>query len=209
MPPIINGLIFGLLFVIAIGPAFFALIQTSVQRGFKPAFFLALGISFSDSLFVLLSLFGLSELLNEPKTEMYISLLAMLMLIVVGIYYWRKDPQLSSESIDETNRITLLKYTVKGLVLNGLNPFIIIFWITIISFISVNYDYSIQQDATFFLGVLITILATDIFKAFIAHRLKHMITPKIISNLNRVVGGTLILFSFRIFYFLLNTYWIS
>ncbi|MEQ9007485.1 MAG: LysE family transporter, partial [Ekhidna sp.] len=61
MPPIINGLIFGLIFIFALGPAFFALIQTSIQQGLKKAIFLAIGISVSDVFYVIIVLLGMAK----------------------------------------------------------------------------------------------------------------------------------------------------
>ena len=49
MSPFLQGILVGLTFAVLLGPAFFSLIQTSIQRGFRSGLFLALGISFTSN----------------------------------------------------------------------------------------------------------------------------------------------------------------
>ena len=65
MEAVWNGVLFGLLLTIFIGPVFFALIQTSVHRGFIYGVFMALGIALSDAIYVFLAYLGLSKILND------------------------------------------------------------------------------------------------------------------------------------------------
>lgn len=205
MHPFFHGLIFGLVFIFFIGPAFFALIQTSVQSGLKAAIFLALGISFSDVIYVLLTNLGISSLLENPAFKFWISVGGAVILIGYGIYTWRKKPPVYEE-IELDDRTLLVKFWVKGFLLNGLNPFIILFWVSWVSFVSVNYNYSSYDQRFFFGGLLLTILTSDIAKAVIANKKKHLIHPRWFQRLNKVVSLILILFGLRIVYFLFETY---
>ncbi|MEP0367128.1 MAG: LysE family transporter [Cyclobacteriaceae bacterium] len=203
MPPYINGLLFGLIFVLSFGPGFFSLVQTSVQRGFVKAIFLAIGISLSDLVYVSLALMGVASFLQNDDVRLWLAIGGAGVLIAYGIYSWYKKPRIYPET-QATSQIdkSYLKYTLKGFVLNGLNPFILVFWITIISLIAVKHSYSLTQEVYFFLGVLTTIFTMDITKAFLANRLRAVITPKRILILNRSVGLILILFAVRIIFYL-------
>ena len=205
MPPIINGLIFGLIFIFALGPAFFALIQTSIQQGLKKAVFLAVGISVSDIIYVVIVLFGMTKALETDDFKFWIGIFGVIMLGAYGLYSWFKTPRVESEETIMNNS-NHTKQFAKGFLLNGLNPFIIVSWTTWASAIAINFDYGFYQQLQFFGGMLITILSMDIGKAFIAHRLKHLITVKFVRNMNRTVATILILFTIQILFFLLRNY---
>ncbi len=204
MPPIINGLIFGLIFLFALGPAFFALIQTSIQQGLKKAIFLAIGISVSDIFYVLIVLFGMAQVLDTDDVKFWMGIFGAIMLGAYGVYSWFKIPKIQNDAV--MNDSNYAKQFAKGLLLNGLNPFIIVSWATWVSAIAINFEYGFSQQIQFFGGMLITILSMDIGKAFVAHRLKHLITVKFVRNMNRTVAIILVLFTVQILYFLLNNY---
>lgn len=205
MPPIIKGILFGFIFLFALGPAFFALIQTSIERGFKKAILFALGISFSDMIYVLVVLFGLTKLLQTEDFKFWIAVFGSLMLTGYAVYSWMKVPKIADDSsLDENDSSP--KYFFKGLLLNGLNPFIIVSWATWISAITIQFDYDFSQQLQFFIGMLITILTLDVGKAFIANKLKHLITMRFVRNMNRIVAIILILFTTQLVYFLWENY---
>lgn len=205
MPPIINGLIFGLIFLFALGPAFFALIQTSIQQGLKKAIFLAVGISISDVFYVVIVLLGMTKALETDNFKFWMGIFGAVMLTVYGLYSWFKVPKIHTEDtlMDESSNA---KQFAKGLFLNGLNPFIIVSWATWVSAIAINFEYQFNEQIQFFGGMLITIFTMDVGKAFVAHRLKHLVTVKFVRGMNRTVAVILILFSLQIIYFLLTNY---
>lgn len=208
MPPFLNGLLFGLIFIFSFGPGFFALIQTSITRGIKPALYTAAGISLSDAFYVSLVLLGIANYLEDSEVRLWMGIIGLIVIVTYAIYSWFKKPKIYTQSDLVETKINSLKFFAKGFLLNGLNPFILIFWIGIISVVTVNYEYSIDQQKYFFGGVLSTIIIMDTIKVLLANRLKHLITPSIILVLNRSVGVILLLFGLRIFYFLFDNYWI-
>lgn len=205
MHPFFNGLLFGLFFILLLGPAFFALIQTSVQNGLRPAIFLAFGISLSDCIYVLLTIMGLSAVLDDPDFKFWISVVGSGILIGYGAYTWVRKPPEYDDAASES-RSFLIKYSLKGMLLNGLNPFILLFWVSWVSYVNVNYGYEGVEQRYFFAGLLLTVLSSDITKAIIANKKKHLVNPRLIQRLNKVVAIILILFGLRIIYSLIRTY---
>lgn len=205
MPPIINGLFFGLIFLFALGPAFFALIQTSIQHGLRKAIFFAIGISVSDLFYVLVVLYGMAQFLETDRFKLWMALFGIVMLAGYAVYSWFKTPKVHDED-NLAQDSNVARQFIKGLFLNGLNPFIIVSWATWVSAIALNFEYDFSQQAQFFGGMLITILSMDIAKAFIANRLKHLITTKFVLRMNRTIAVILILFCFQLVYFLFNNY---
>lgn len=202
-----TGLLFGLIFIFSLGPGFFAMVQTSVQKGFKKAIFIAIGISLSDMVYVGLALMGVASLLEDEHIRMWMGIAGTIVLIAYGIYSWFKQPLVYTNTVEEKKEISYLKCVVKGFVLNGFNPFIVVFWIGIISFVAVKYDTDALQQIFFFAGVITTIFLTDVMKAFVSYRLRSVITPKSILLLNRSIGVVLILFGLQMIYFLVDNYW--
>jgi threonine/homoserine/homoserine lactone efflux protein len=93
------------------------------------------------------------------------------------------------------------KKIAKGFLLNSINPFIFIFWLGVAGMISVELHYSFDQAFLFYLGVIIMVLSADITKAFLANRIRDIITPRFMKILNRSVGLGLILFGIRLLYY--------
>ncbi len=206
MTPFLNGLLFGLIFVFSIGPAFFSLIQTSVQKGLTRAILLAVGISLSDLTFVALSLMGVTSWMQSDRFKIWVSVVGAIMLISYGVYSWFKKPRVYENSVEEKKDVKNVKYVIKGFLLNGFNPFILVFWMGIIGVVTVNFAYDTTQQPYFFLGVLITIFTTDLIKAFVANRLRSIVTTNAILIMNRSVGVILILFGLQMCYFLFSNF---
>ncbi|MEP5611908.1 MAG: LysE family transporter [Cyclobacteriaceae bacterium] len=204
MPPFINGILIGLIFLFSLGPAFFALIQTSIQHGFRKAMFFAIGISLSDVLFVLVILFGLAKILNTDSFKFWMAIFGSIMLTGYAIYSWVKKPVV--EEVEMTNDANFAKYALKGFVLNGLNPFIIVSWATWVGTVAVKFDYNFAQQLQFFVGMLVSILSLDLIKAFVANKLKHMITVKFVRKMNRVVAVIIFVFALQVVYYLFDNY---
>ena len=199
-------MLFGLIFLLALGPAFFALIQTSIQQGFKKAVFFAVGISISDTTYVMITLLGLSSFMQTEGFKFWMAIFGSVMLTGYAIYSWFKQPIM--DEMEVKNGSNVVRHLVNGLLLNGLNPFILISWATWISAITVNFGYGPSQQIQFFVGMLVTILSMDIGKAFIADKLKHLITIRFVRIMNRTIAVVIILFTFRIFYFLYENYYL-
>jgi threonine/homoserine/homoserine lactone efflux protein len=199
MPAILNGLLFGLVFIFAIGPSFFLLLQNSIEYGFKKGAFIAVGISLSDILFVSLTLIGLSAILSEPEYAKIFSFIAAGILGVFGIYSIVKKPVINSEEAIANGHGTF-RFIAKGFLINVFNPTIILFWITLSSTISTGYDYSLADKRNFFIGMLITILSSDILKAYLANNLRSFITIRTVKIFNRIVGGILVIFALSLIF---------
>jgi threonine/homoserine/homoserine lactone efflux protein len=75
MPEIIfNGLKLGIVLTFLVGPVFFTIIQTSVERGFWSGVVVSLGVSVSDILYVAICYFGLVQFINNPEFRLYLGL---------------------------------------------------------------------------------------------------------------------------------------
>lgn len=165
---------------------------------------MAIGISLSDTLYVMITLFGMAKIMETDDFKFWMAAFGTVMLVGYAAYSWVKKPVIEVVSVGEDVNYT--KYIFKGFLLNGLNPLIIISWATWISTVAVNFSYGFYQQLQFFIGMLLCILSMDVGKAFISHRLKHLITEKFVRNMNRFVAVIMLLFAARIFYYLIENY---
>jgi len=200
MIPFFHGVFFGLVLIFVFGPTFFALIQTSIQQGVKSSLLFVLGAFFIDLLYVTVSLYGLSDLLNNPETVGLRNGITMIAMLGAGIYYWFKAPYHPGKKMIFSPLNASFKYFFKGMIINLLNPFLLIFWISLISVVEANYNYDDKGNRYFFLGVLTISLILDISKSLLAQKLKDLIKPKLIAYVNKILSVVMLLFCLRIGY---------
>lgn len=203
MDVVINGLLFGLLLCVLIGPVFFALIQNSIEKGFWSGFFMAIGIALSDSFYIVITYLGISQLVDNPSFNMWLGGVGGLIMLGFGLVYMFKPVPKKGIKQMQKQDTKWFQQIVKGFLLNGINPFVLFFWLGIMSKVTLNFEYSSNQSITFFIVVISTVLLSDILKSYFATKLSEIVTPRFMKIMNRVVGVALILFSIRLFNFVL------
>lgn len=195
-----HGLKLGIVLAFLVGPVFFTIIQTSVERGFWKGVMVSLGVSISDILYVTLCYFGLVQFIHDSTFRFYLAFVGGGILIVFGIYYlFIKSRKNVHPSMDVARERKAYRYIIKGFLINGFSPMVLIFWIGTISVASIDFGYTRGYEfLLFFAVVLATVLATDIAKAFLADKLRTLITHRFIVIMNAGVGICLILFGVRL-----------
>jgi len=100
-----------------------------------------------------------------------------------------------------TSEPSAFKYFAKGFIINGISPMVVIFWIGTLSFATVDFGYRRGLEMfIFFVALLCTVLATDLLKAFLADKLRALITRRFLMIMNVAVGICLIIFGIRLFW---------
>lgn len=205
----LEGVIIGLslTFIMGFGPAFFTLIQTSINRGFKSAMLLDVGIILNDIMVVVLMMMtNLQFNITDKNNLLYAGISAGIILIIFGIYTFNLSPKKiihisehNNEKIDKMNEKfddepKWYVYISKGFVINIFNPFVWIFWITCVATASSNFAGNKYSMIIFFVGIFSTVLFFDVLKALGAYSLKKFFTEKMMKKLNQATGIALILF---------------
>lgn len=191
----IQGVFLGITVAFIIGPVFFTIIQTSIYRGFRSGIYLSFGVMLSDFTLILLSYVGLLELINSESNQFIIGIVGGGLLIVFGLVTLNRKPAVKADSSATTLNIKKpgpFTYIVKGYFMNIMNPFIFIFWITVMSVFSTKYNVGRSDILIFFSGALMTIFITDVVKCYIAKKIKRFITELTLLWINRFVGLILI-----------------
>lgn len=200
MEIVLKGFQFGIVLALLIGPVFFLILQTSIEKGFFYGVMVAIGVSISDSLYVAVGYLGIVNIVNNPGNKIYLAFAGGSILIAFGIYHIIiKGRQQTIIEVKRSTDKNVFRYIFKGFAINGLNPAVLFFWIGTISLVSLDFGYAEGTDFYIFFGSLLsTVLLTDIAKAFLSDKLRNLVTGKFIRLSNIVLGMALIVFGLKL-----------
>ena len=192
-----QGILLGLVLTVSVGPIFFAVIETSISKGFWYAFSIAVGTVFSDLFYIALAYFGLQPLFENEAFKTWLGICGGVVLIAFGIVYLMKKPDLHAADLHLQSKSSYTAYALRGFVINTLNPFVIFFWIAVIGGVTVSYGNSPESQVMFFVGMMGTFFSADMLKAFVAVKIKHLLNRAFLLWLNRAVGVVMMGFGLR------------
>ncbi len=196
----VEGFLWGLIISVSFGPAFFTIIQTGIDRGFKPAIYMALGILACDFFLICLCFLGLSSIYEYPQNKKIIGFVGGIVLIIYGTYTFMKKPDIlkrRSPKYKTPEKIQKhIKYVAKGFFLNIANPFILFTWLTAMLWVKAQSDPGklLNYSIFFFSGALMTIFGIDVLKSFIGNKIKKYLRPRIQLRIHHIVGILLVVF---------------
>lgn len=202
MEIVLNGVKFGVVLAFLIGPVFFTIIQVSVEKGFWRGVMVALGISLSDTIYVTICYFGLIQLINDAQFRMGMAYVGGSILILFGLYHLLvKSRKKNNEEYKQDEKKPFYRYFFKGFIINGLSPSVLIFWVGTISLASIDFGYSKgSQFFVFFCSLLSTVLLTDILKAYLAGKLRTLVTARFLKIMNIILGTALAILGIRLIF---------
>ncbi len=193
---IISGIGIGLILTFITGPVFFALIKTSIERGYHAGVALALGVVSSDVVFVGAILFGSQFFEVSRDTKIIAGVAGSIILLTIGIHYLFKKPDINYND-HEPKAVNRMGYFFKGFLMCIFNPTILFHWITVIGTASTLYHEGVRNRglkmAVMFVTVLIVQFSMDSTKAYYANKLRSKISPVLIHRLNYAAGAALII----------------
>jgi threonine/homoserine/homoserine lactone efflux protein len=184
--PILYGFLVGVALCLTFGTVFFALIQNSVDNGFRSGMKIVFGVIVGDALFVLAALLGTSFIPKVQGFEHLMAFVGVLFLTAIGLVNILKGtPRLA---YPKTRLGNAVYYVTTGFLLNALNPINFVSWVTIVAYIRSHLHYNIAQQYGFMGASLLGVFVTEMALAYYAHRLKRLFTPRIVTIFNRTTG---------------------
>lgn len=201
----VEGIKVGLILCFLIGPIFFAIIQAGVEEGFRAGAMVGLGIWLSDLLFigsVYLGLSFITKLIAGPSFPLYLGIGGSITLVGFGLGALLTMPQ--RQALPEWSQKALRtssykRLWLKGFLINTINPFTFFFWIGVASTVVVDGGLQEADARYFFVGILLTIITTDLIKVLLAKRIRRVLRPIHLLWLRRISGAALILFGIALF----------
>ena len=189
--------------VVNMGPAFITLVQTSIDRGFRSAAWFAFGVILNDAMVVSLCILTSVEVvMRSPSEAALANIGAGVILVLFGIYTYRRKVQVREELIKKRTR-EIMKvgngkpswyvFLGKGFALNILNPFVWIFWFSAVAIVAGNMGGNKLSTIVFFGIILGTTLTIELLKAWGAAKLKKFLNAERTTLLNKIAGVLLML----------------
>ncbi|MDR0364706.1 MAG: LysE family transporter [Bacteroidales bacterium] len=102
--------------------------------------------------------------------------------------------EIAKELFVEDNPSKWYVYIIKGFVMNIVNPGVWFIWITAMVTVSSTFQGNVRSIILFFAATLLTVLSFDTLKAFVADRLKNILSAKFVHKMNQLVGIVLVIF---------------
>lgn len=196
MESILNGIVSGVALALLIGPVFFTIIQTSIERGFWSGFFVATGVSLSDAFYITICYLGVYQFFDRGNFKEYLAYVGGAVLLIMGFYYLViKSRKLAQRGPQNMEAKSPYKLIVKGFIINGLTPMVFLFWLGIVGLTTTELGYHTPGKAIpFFASIVCTVFITDLIKAKLADKLRMALTPRFIRTMNFVLGIVLLIF---------------
>ena len=174
------------------------MIKTSIEKGFKAGFSLAIGVVFSDIIFISLTIFSSQFVNYNAAYNEYIGIIGGLFLLGVGLYYLINKVKVNYETA-EILKVRRSGYIIKGFLMCLLSPTTLMFWIIVGGVVSAQLHYDMDEKVVFFIVAMCSQLFVDFIKTYYAAKLRYRIKEKNIKVLNRIAGAVIIIFALRLF----------
>jgi threonine/homoserine/homoserine lactone efflux protein len=191
---ILLGIGAGLISSFLTGPVFFAMIKTSIEKGFKAGISLAIGVIISDIVLISIVVFGSQFFEYKESFDKYVGFIGGLFLFAVGIYYLFATVAINYES-NTLQKVSKRGYLIKGFLMCILTPSTLMFWIIVSSIISVKLNNKLDEKLFCFFIAMSTQLTIDGFKSYYSSKLRYRIKEDTLKKLNKIAGVIIILFA--------------
>jgi len=195
-----QGILYGIVMAFMIGPVFFTLIRTSIEKDFNSGVLLAFGIALSEGIVIGVSYFCVSWLAENTTFYTMLGIAGGSLMVAFGIssFFRNSQPSQEAKPIKINKNVQGIRYVSVGFFLNVLNPPVYVFWMGISASI---LNYTSLEVVILFSGTIITIFLTDTLKAYVADKISSNITPRLLTKINKIVGTVLLGFGLRLLYF--------
>lgn len=203
MSPFFAGLLVALTMALSVGPGLMLYFHASVRRGFVAGLAVLAGLWISDFGFITICYLGTAQLLNTVHNQHIAAIVCASILLIFGLMQWTKNPIAASRPTSNDivgKRTRLLTDVLSGFLINTSNPFVFIFWMTVVGIAGVNFGVRTQSFYTFFIGLVSSAMFLDTTKCFVFSKITVHFNSTALKWINRVVGGLLLLAAAVILY---------
>ncbi len=186
---VIIGFVTGLVLSFGFGSVFFALIQDSIQYGYKAGIKISLGVVFGDILMIIFAYVGTSFLPDIPNFGLYSRIVGSILLISLGFVQFRKTKNPSK--MQEFRLARFFYFFGKGFLLNVINPVNFISWMLVSASLK-GYKYDLLDETLFFTTCILVIFLMESGFAIFSDKIKTKLHDNTILYIKYVSGTVFI-----------------
>ncbi len=187
-----DGLKFGMLLQLAVGPMCLMVFNTAKNVNFLVALSLVLAIALVDAFYIFLAGLGVSKLMEKKSVKSVFKIIGSLVLVIFGI-----NIILNVFNINIIPGLNLKPNTanifIQGLILTLSNPITIVFWGSVLTTKIIDDGLKKKELFIFSIGLVSATLFFLTFIAVLGTILSGFI-PESVSNILNVIVGLLIIF---------------
>ena len=192
MKKYLDGLKFGMLLQLAVGPMCLMVFNTAKNVGFLVALTLVLAIALVDAFYIILASLGVSKILDKPKIKKAFKIIGSFVLIIFGaniilnVFNINIIPGLNLKP-------TSSNIFIQGLILTLSNPITIVFWGSVLTTKIIEDKLNKKELTVFSVGLVSSTLIFLTFVAVLGTMLSSFI-PENVSKIMNIIVGILIIF---------------
>ena len=197
---LLDGFVVGLLLQIAIGPVFFYILNTSMEKTLVDGLFAVAAVTLVDYLYIALAILGVGKLLEKQRIKYVLGVVSSLVLVVFGVMMIVSATKAAATKAADADASAVAGAPNYGssfasaFLLTLSSPLTIVFWTSLFATKVIEKGYSKRELVPFgfaaglatltFLGLSVTVLSLA----------KASIPMVVIQVLNLAVGVLLIVY---------------
>lgn len=190
--PLFSGIVAGCVLGFGFGTVFFALIQNSINYGYRKGIDIALGVVLSDVFIISIILFGSQYVDEIDRYKNVIKYTGGFLLIGLGIFQFFPQKPSYNEKGEVVSAGRFL-FISKGFLLNFMNPVNFLAWLAIQTYLKGVNTYSTLQSIYFFLGAILSIFLIEMMISILANYIGKKLSNRVIHIVNYTSGYIFIL----------------
>lgn len=193
MKPLTDGIITGLFLQLAVGPVFFYILGITVDSNYTNSLFAILAVTLADYIFIILSILGVGQLLQQDKNKIIFGFISSIILIIFGfmILYNGLYFEFNADIVGSMEW-TPFKSFASCFLLTISSPLTIVFWGSIFSAKAIEKNYLKKQLVIFGLSAGASTFLFLSFTMMILSLFRSAIPGELVQVLNGTVGLLLI-----------------
>ena len=187
----IEGFLLGIGACVPLGPINI-LIMNHALKNYKSAFIFGFGAMSTDILYLTIILLGLATFVNNPFMLQLLGLLGAIFLgyMAYSIFKGRRNALVTQDEV--LSKKSLFKIYIQGLLLTSVNPYTVVFWLSI-----AGYTVNKSLNTTMLIvGMFSSLLLWIILMPYFVHKSKHKISQRVSYYIS--VGSSLLLGFFAV-----------
>ena len=194
----LDGLRFGMLLQLAIGPICLLVFNTAKNTDFINALYLIGAVALADALYIYLAMIGASKLLAHESIRNVVRMIGALILCLFGmnmILSTIGNDMIPTIALDNDARTIF----VQGLILTLSNPLTIVFWGTILTKKMLEEKLERTELIVFSAGLVSATIFFLTGVAVLGTGIKDFLSTDISNGMNIVVGAVIVCFGVKMF----------
>lgn len=193
---ILKGLAVGFFAAAPTGPSGVLVIGRTLDKGHLYGFVTGLGISLSDTVYIVCSSLGLSfllDLIEDKSMSVWFSLAGCILLLVFGIVTFQNNP-LNKLRTPQVKRPSLAYAWSSGFAVAIVNPMVIAIYLGLFAYLGLSLsDLNGSEKIVGYLSVVCGDVLWWLFLSTLINKVRNKFDLKGIWVINRILGSVLVI----------------